>query len=234
LTQKQRPSPKPPKASSAPEPETPDDAEPSPKEPLRQCLVTRERLPKEVMIRFVQGPEGDVVPDLAAKLPGRGAWVVADRAAIEAAAKKGLFARAFGGPVRVPEGFADRIEALLVRRLLDLLGQARKAGVLVLGSTSVQTAARAGEIAALIEASDGAPDGRRKAESALVCGGRYDRARPMEGALIAACFTCSELSLALGRENVIHAALPEGGFAVRFLADARRLQGFRALSPEPG
>lgn len=234
MTKKPHPLPKPPKASSAPGPETPEDeAEPHAKEPLRQCLVTRERLPKEVMIRFVQGPEGDVVPDLAAKLPGRGAWVVADRSAIETAAKKGLFARAFGGPVRVPDGFAGRIEALLAGRMLDILGQARKAGVIILGSTNVQSAARAADVAVLVDASDGAPDGRRKTASALVSGGRYDRARPMEGALIVACFTCSELSLALGRENVIHAALPEGGFAVRFLADARRLQGFRALGPEP-
>lgn len=185
------------------------------------------------MIRFVLSPEGEVVPDLAAKLPGRGAWVVADRAAIDAAAKKGLFARALEAPAKAPKDLADRIEALLQRRLLELLGQARGAGGLLLGSAQVQAAARAGEILALIEASDGAPDGRRKNIGALKAGGAYDPARPLDGALVVACFTSRELSLALGRENVVHAALPEGGLAVRFLAEARRLQGFRPLNPEP-
>jgi hypothetical protein len=193
--------------------------------------VTRERLPKEVMIRFVVGPEGDLVPDLAAKLPGRGAWVVADCAAIETAAKKGLFAKSFGAPVQVPQDLGLRVGWLLVRRALDILGQARKAGALIMGGAKVQAAARCGAVGALIEASDGAPDGRRKAQSALRAGGRFDPARPLEGALIVGCFSSQELSLALGRENVIHAALPEGGFADRFLAEARRLMGFRALNP---
>jgi len=201
--------------------------------PLRQCIVTRDRLPKEVMIRFALSPEGEVVPDLAAKLPGRGAWVVADRAAIETAAKKGLFARAFEAPAKAPPDLAARIEALLARRLLELLGQARGAGGLILGSAQVQGAARAGEVVALIEAADGAPDGRRKDIGALKAGGAYDPSRPMNGALIVACFKSAELSLALGRENVVHAALPEGGLAVRFLAEARRLHGFRPLNPDP-
>jgi hypothetical protein len=184
------------------------------------------------MIRFVLGPDGALVPDLAAKLPGRGAWVIADRAAIETAVKKGLFARALEAPAKAPDGLADLIEGLLARRLLELLGQARKAGTLLLGAANVQAAARGGKVAALIEAQDGAPDGRRKSLSALRAGGRFDPVRPMEGALLVACFSSQELSLALGRENVIHAALPEGGLAVRFLAEARRLHGFRPLSQE--
>lgn len=202
-------------------------------EPLRQCIVTRERLPKEVMIRFVLSPENEVVPDLAARLPGRGAWVVADRSAVETAALKGHFARAFEAPAKASRDLAGRIEAQLARKLLELLGQARGAGRLILGAAQVQAAARAGEVAALVEASDGAPDGRRKNIAALKAGGAYDPARPMEGALVVACFKSEELSLALGRENVVHAALPEGGLAVRFLAEARRLQGFRPLNPEP-
>src|SRR5262249_40150974 len=200
----------------------------------RQCLVTRDRLPKEVMIRFVLGPAGDVVPDLQAKLPGRGAWVIADREPVETAVRKGLFARAFGEPAKAPEGLADLIGALLSKRLLELLGQARKSGTLILGSAQVQAAARAGEVSALIEAADGAPDGRRKDIGALRAGGRYDPAKPMEGAIIVACFTSAGMSFAFGRGNVINCALPEGGLAVRFLADARRLAGFRALSSEAG
>jgi hypothetical protein len=200
-------------------------------EPLRQCIVTRERYPKEVMIRFVADPAGVIVPDLQARLPGRGAWVIADRMAIETAIKKRLFSRALDTQAMAPEDLCARIEALLAKRCLELLGQALGAGELLLGSGAVQSAARRGEVAAAIEASDGAPDGRRKLFASLKAGGLLGRALNQGKALIVGCFSSAELSLALGRQNVIHAALPEGGFASRFVTEARRLEGFRPLIP---
>ena len=202
------------------------------REPLRQCIVTRERYPKEVMIRFVAAPDGALTPDLQAKLPGRGAWVIADAPAIEKALAKNMFARALDQQIRVPDGLNRTIEALLARRCLELMGQALGAGQMLLGSGAVASAARGGEVAVAIEASDGAPDGRRKVIGALKAGGLIPRRLNQGGATLIGCFTSAELSLALGRENVIHAALPEGGFAHRLVAEARRLEGFRPLIPD--
>jgi hypothetical protein len=201
-------------------------------EPLRQCIVTRERYPKEVMIRFVASPDGVLAADLQARLPGRGAWVIADRPAIDTAIKKHLFPRALDCPVKVPEDLTARIEALLVRRCLELMGQALGAGQLLLGSGAIQSAARRGEVAVAVEATDGAPDGRRKLIASLKAGGLLERGINQGKALVIGCFSSSELSLALGRQNVIHAALPEGGFAARLTAEARRLEGFRPLIPD--
>jgi predicted RNA-binding protein YlxR (DUF448 family) len=202
-------------------------------ETLRQCIVTRERYPKEVMIRFVLAPDATLTPDLSAKLPGRGAWVLADRAALEQGIRKHAFDRALDGKAEVLPDLAERIEAQLVRRCLDLLGQALGAGRLVLGASAVQRAARDGAAAVLVIAADAAPDSRRKSLAALKAGsfageGQRHHTAPM----VIGCFTSAELSLALGRENVVHAALPEGGLGVRLKTEARRLEGFRALIPD--
>lgn len=202
-------------------------------EGFRQCIVTRERYPKEVMIRFVLAPDATLTPDLSAKLPGRGAWVVADRAALETGIKKHAFDRALDGKAQVLADLAERIEAQLARRCLDLLGQAQGAGALILGAHAVQQAAREGGVGTLVIAADGAPDSRRKSLAALKAGsfageGRVHHTAP----LVIGCFTSEELSLALGRENVVHAALPEGGLGVRLKTEARRLEGFRALIPD--
>lgn len=220
---------KPPQRREAPS-QSPDEEDA--RSPLRQCIVTRERYPKEVMIRFVAAPDGTLTPDIAAKLPGRGAWVIADAPAIEKAAEKHMFARALGAEVSVPKTLCGQIEALLTRRCLALMGQALGAGQMLLGSGAVAAAARAGEVAVLIEAADGASDGRRKMLSALKAGGRLGQGTDHGKASVIGCFTREELSLALGRENVIHAALPDGGLASRLVAEARRLEGFRPLIPD--
>lgn len=199
---------------------------------LRQCIVTRERYPKEVMIRFVVAPDGTLAPDLQAKLPGRGAWVIADGAAIEKAIEKHMFDRALDVPVSVPKELCGRIGALLAKRCLELMGQALGAGQMLLGSGAVGAAARAGEVAVVVEATDGASDGRRKILGALKAGGLLGQELNHGKATVIGCFTSEELSLALGRENVIHAALPDGGFASRLVAEARRLEGFRPLIPD--
>jgi len=175
------------------------------------------------LVRFVAGPQGQVTPDLARKLPGRGIWVAATRDAVETAAKKGLFARAAKAKVIAPPGLADQVEALLHSRLLAALGLARKAGELTFGFERVLAVLGQGKAAWLIEASDGAEDGRRKLLAAA-------RRAPSQPRLLAT-FSSSELSLALGAPNVIHTAFLAGRGAERWTVDVERLAGFRPLSP---
>ncbi len=106
--------------------------------PERKCLATGEVSPKSGLVRFVVGPDGAVVPDIAAKLPGRGMYVSADRAAIALAARKGLFARAARQPVKAPDGLADLVETLITRRVVELLSMARKAGDAITGYEKVK------------------------------------------------------------------------------------------------
>ena len=202
------------------------------KEPNRQCLATRDKAPKAGLVRFVVGPDNNIVPDIAEKLPGRGLWVSADRTVLEQAIARKLFARAARAKVSVPIDLSDQVESLLARRCLDLLGQAHGAGQVVLGANSVHKLLRDAATDAVIQASDGSRDGRSKIFASLQAGhmlwGEEDgKAEP----LVAGCFSCKELSLALGRENVIHAALKDGGFAGRILSELRRMGGFRPLRP---
>jgi uncharacterized protein len=184
----------------------------------RRCIVTREVLPETRLVRFVMDPDGFLVPDIAAVLPGRGMWVTAERAILERAIAKGHFSRTAGMSVAIADGLADRVEKLLVARMTGDLGLARRAGQLVLGFDNVARALTAPHpVTVLVEASDGASDGRRKL-LALAKG-----APPA----VIDCLSIVELSLALGRENVVHAALKSGRFSERLLADASRLNGFR-------
>ena len=175
------------------------------------------------LIRFVAGPEGKVVPDLARKLPGRGLWVAASREAVETAARKGLFARAAKAKLAAPPGLADQVASLLHSRLLAALGLARKAGDLTFGFERVLAVVGQGKAAWLVEASDGAEDGRRKLLAAA-------RKSPSQPRLLTA-FSSSELSLALGAPNVIHTAFLAGRGAERWTLDVERLAGFRPLFP---
>lgn len=183
--------------------------------PVRRCIATGESGPTDRLIRFVLDPEGRATPDLAERLPGRGVWLTADRALVDKAEKKNLFARAFRAAVPRPEGLADRLEALVAERLVELIGLARKAGQAVTGFEKVQAKLRGGRAGALLQASDGAEDGRRKL-----------RALAADTPLIG-CLTRDELGLAFGREFAIHAALDAGGFADRALREAARLEGLR-------
>lgn len=193
----------------------------------RRCIVTREVLPESRLVRFVVGPENEIVPDLAAKLPGRGIWVSADRSILERAIGKNLFARAAKANVRVPADLVSRVETLLVKRMLDQLGLARRAGILVSGFDNVVRALTdRRKPFTLLEARDGAEDGRRKILAVA-------RAAGIEPAVIG-LFDSDELSMALGRGNVIHAALFPGPLADRFLLDAERLEGFRPRKEKNG
>ena len=195
-------------------------------EPERRCLATGRSGPSALLIRFALSPDGAVTPDLAEKLPGRGAWVSAERAALEKVAKKNLFSRAFKTKALVTEPFLSQIEDLLVKRACQGLALCRKAGAAVAGFEKVkETLLRAewdgpeGEERALgvtlVQASDGAADGRRK----------LSRMAPPDRVLTA--MTGSELGLAFGRPCVIHAALLESGAATRAIRDMRRLAGVR-------
>jgi predicted RNA-binding protein YlxR (DUF448 family) len=178
------------------------------------------------MVRFVEGPEGVVVPDVAQKLPGRGCWVTAERTAIAKACEKGLFAKSFKASVKCPSDLGALIEQLLVKRCIEHLGLARRAGAAIIGFAQVEEAFRArdGRIAALVEASDSGPADREK----LVKYARISGDIPVVGAL-----SSKEIGLAFGRESVVHAGLAPGALTARFLVEAGRLGGFRVLCP-PG
>lgn len=184
-------------------------------EPERKCIVSGEVQPKAGLIRFCLGPEGQVVPDVMAKLPGRGFYVTADRAMIEKAMKKGLFARAAKQPVKVPEDLADQVEAFLLRRVIETISLARKANAAVMGYEKVKDWLQTGKAVVLIQSSDGSERGKTKL-------------RPPEGkGAYVACLTAGELGLAFGRERAIHAALAAGGLTTRVVEEAARLAGLR-------
>lgn len=190
-------------------------------EPERRCIVTGERGPKSGLIRFVVGPDGMVVPDVEGRLPGRGIYVAANRAALETAARKGLFSRAARAPVTVPHDLASLVEALLVRRLTGLIALARKAGQAVTGREKVLDWLAKGEAAVLLQAADGSP---REAARLRLPGG--------EGTRIT-CLTAGELGLSFGRERAIHGALAAGGLTDRIVEEAARLGGLRERAGGP-
>ncbi len=187
----------------------------------RRCIVTGETRSDSGLVRFVVAPDSTIVPDVEEKLPGRGIWVTADRASVARAVEKNLFSRAVKASVIAGSDLADRTEAALVRRMLNDLGLARRSGQLVQGFDNVVRALEARDAPALlIAASDAAADGRRKLSNAA-------RARGLEIPVLDV-FSSEELSLALGRGNVIHAALKSGRLQERLSIDAERLSGFRS------
>jgi len=190
----------------------------------RQCALTREALPEASLIRFVAAPDGTVTPDVAAKLPGRGVWVRADRESLEAASRRNVFARSLKAGVRAPDGLADLTEALLARRCLDLIGLANRAGALAVGFTAVDSAIRSQRGFPLIEASDGEADGRERI--ARLAFGLWGYEPDISGA-----FTGDELGVALGRGRVIHIGLLQERMGQAWAAELGRLSGFRPIVP---
>ena len=182
--------------------------------PERKCIATGEVQPKFGLIRFVVGPDDQIVPDIAGKLPGRGIWVAADRLALEKAVDKKLFAKAARQAVQMPEGFADLVEALLVRRVVDLLSLSRKSGHAVAGYEKVKDWLIKEEAQVLIQAIDGSGRGKSKLSTPIF--GKY-----------IGWLTAGELGLAFGRQTVIHAALSSGGLTSRVVEEAQRLKGLR-------
>jgi len=167
-------------------------------------------------LRFVVGPGGEIVPDVAASLPGRGLWLTPRREALERAVAKRLFARAARRPVVLPSGLADRVEALLVQRCCDAIGLARRSGIAVAGFQKVGEAVRAGKVALLLSALDGAEGGRNKIRA-------LGRGLPLVTVL-----TSAEMGGVFGRDHVVHVALGGGRLSRRLLADAEKAAGFRS------
>ena len=183
--------------------------------PERTCLVSRETGSKSGLIRFVIGPDDQVVPDIAGKLPGRGMYVAANRSLLDKAVKKNLFSRAAKRPVKVPETLVADVEAQLAARVASLIGLARKAGKAVAGFEKVKNWLVNEDAQVLVQASDGSGRGKNKLSSP-----------PGKGAFIGV-LTASELGLAFGRQTVIHGALASGGLTLRVVEEAHRLNGVR-------
>jgi predicted RNA-binding protein YlxR (DUF448 family) len=193
----------------------------------RRCIVTGEALPESKLIRFVADPDGEIVPDVAAVLPGRGIWVSASRNLLERAIAKNHFARAAKANVRAPTELVARTEAQLVSRRAGELGMAPPSNLIALGFDNVVRALEGAVApAALVEASDGAADGRRKLAGIV-------KSRGLELDVISV-LSSAEMSLALGRENVIHAALKPGRLAERLIFQAGRLEGIRTAGQPQG
>jgi predicted RNA-binding protein YlxR (DUF448 family) len=187
--------------------------------PLRRCIATGEKLDPERMIRFVADPEGRLVPDITGKLPGRGIWVGATRAAIDRAVAKRLFPRAAKCAVAVDADLPATVERLVARQCLDLLGMARRASLIAAGFDQVETMLRKGKAGVWIEATDGSADGRDK------LGGLAGNVR------MVSLFPASALATAIGRDGiVVHAAIAAGKLAERFVAASDRLAGLRGLA----
>lgn len=187
--------------------------------PERRCIVTGEVQPKAGLIRFVIGPDNQVVPDILGKLPGRGMWVTANKAVLEQAGK-GQFARSAKAQVTVPPGLTDEVERQMTRRVVDLLAMARKAGLAVCGFEKVKAwlanGPPRGRVRVLVQASDGSERGKTKLWTP-------------EGARYFGCMTAQELGLAFGRQSVIHGALASGGLSDRVVEEAAKLRGLREI-----
>jgi predicted RNA-binding protein YlxR (DUF448 family) len=192
--------------------------------PERMCVVTRERRAPEELIRFVLGPEGTVVPDIQAKLPGRGVWVTGRAKLVEDAVRRQAFSRGLKANAKAAATLPADVDALLERDCLQSLSLANKAGAVVTGFTKVETAIASGKIALLLHASDASADGTRKL--AQVLRRKFGTACPPQINL----FASRQLDLALGRANVVHAALKAEPASRAFLARCRRLAVYRSAS----
>jgi len=192
--------------------------------PLRTCIVTREQKPPEELIRFVEGPDGQIVPDLARRRPGRGVWVTAERPAVAEAARRKAFARSLKRQIAVPPDLPDTVERLLVKRAIEALSLANKAGLATTGFTRIEAAIAAGSVAALLHGQEAAADGVGKLDRRFqaVCG-QLGRPAPIVREL-----TVEQMSLALGRSNVVHAALSAGGATTNFLNEVGRVTRYRS------
>lgn len=182
--------------------------------PERKCIATGEVQPKFGLIRFVVGPDAQIVPDIAGKLPGRGIYVSSTRDALEASAQKGLFKRAARQSVTIADGIEQEVEKQLARRVVDLISMSRRAGTAIAGYEKVKDFLMREDAQVLIQASDGSERGKTKLST------------PHYGSYIG-WLTADELGAAFGRQTVIHAALASGGLTKRVVEEANRLRGMR-------
>jgi predicted RNA-binding protein YlxR (DUF448 family) len=189
------------------------------------CVVTRRVRPIDDLIRFVLSPTGEPVPDLKRKLPGRGLWVSASHKAVAEAAKRNLFARGFKKNVKVSAQIADETDKLMLRGVTDALAMVAKAGQVVSGFTKVEDALRRNAAEILLHATNGAADGIRKLDGIVRQNAAFDD--ETDQIPIITLLSSDELDLALGRSNVIHAAVLTGPAGKTFLSRSQTLVRYR-------
>lgn len=205
----------------------------------RLCAATRLPRPIDELIRFVEGPDGRMVPDLRRRLPGRGVWLTADRATVDAGIKAKAFQRSLKHPVQVDPALGALVDGLLQQHALEALSLANKAGALTTGNDRVIEAIEGRDLLLLLHASDAAAGGVAKLDKRLA-NARSSDARPHgQGPKSINCFSNEQLSLALGRPNVVHAAIFDAPAASNFIAQTERLLRYRCglgidKSPETG
>ncbi len=196
------------------EPAPPADDLPDTDGPLRRCIVSGRTGPRESFVRFVVGPNGEVFPDVAGKLPGRGLWVTADAASVRQAVKKNAFAKAARAPAKAAADLPERVGHLLARRAIETLSLCRRAGQAAQGFAKVKEKIEKGRCALLVAASDGS-----HAERARLGGTDIP---------VATGLTANEMGEAFGRDHAVHAAIAPGALAQRLGEDLARLAGYRA------
>jgi predicted RNA-binding protein YlxR (DUF448 family) len=202
--------------------------------PERKCILSGAHDARDNLIRLALGPDGQIAPDVRARAPGRGAWIGVDRTTLEQAhAKgklKGALARAFKtADISIPADLGERIEAALRQNALDRLGLEARAGTLITGSDKIEVAARRGEVHLLLRAADAGEDGGRKLEQALRVGAG---AKGSGGESLVFPAERTILSLALGRQNVVHIALIDRAAAARVRHALERWRAF--IGPNAG
>jgi uncharacterized protein len=184
------------------------------------CVVTREEADEDALVRFARAPDGNVVPDLQAKLPGRGVWVTCSRKVLADAIKRQAFTRGFEEDCKVPDELPDRVGLLLRKQAVNQLSLARKAGLAVQGFMKVEEALRKTTVKLLLHAQGAGADGVAKLDR--LAGGKT---------IISDSFLGDEMDLAFGRPNVIHAAIAAGGLADRLVVQLQRMANFEGLGP---
>ncbi len=194
--------------------------------PERMCAVTRAELPPDALIRFVRSPDGELIPDLEQRLPGRGVWVTCERKIVEKAIKTKAFARGLQAEASIPVDLPGRLDTMLARRAGDALALANKAGKVIAGFQQVDAALEKGSVAVLLHGADAADDGRGKLDRKFKA---IQRDRGLDAPIID-ILTIVQISLAIGRSSVVHAALLPGGLAKRFQREAERVSRYRFTS----
>ena len=191
--------------------------------PIRTCIASREEHPPEGLIRFALSPQSELTPDLTNTLPGRGAWVTCSKEHLQKALNNRAFDRTFRRTVCVPDNFVSLVERLLTERALQSLSLANKAGNVITGATKVNAAVGTRAVDILVQAFDASIDGKKRLANRYNAVCRELAIEPKKIDL----FSIEQLSLAMGRPNVVHAALTQGRVADEFVLAARRLSGFR-------
>jgi len=210
-----------------------DDTDNGPREGRRGterlCALTRAVKPIDALIRFVAAPDGAIVPDLKRRLPGRGVWITATRSAVDEAAKRNIFARSLKREVRAARDLGAQVERQLESAALAAVSMAHKAGRLAIGFGRTETALAGHDpVVAILSASDGSADGARKIVGVAARRQTVENAREIP---VVSAFTSAQLDLALGRSNVVHAALLAGPASNGFLARCQSLERFRMIDP---